>query len=91
MVPFYVGQEVVCVDATVKLGNVDPLVENQIYRIRWIGPFVHFGQECIAVRLEGIIRGRHGDDMPFYAKRFRPLTNISIFQKMLKTQELEDA
>jgi hypothetical protein len=76
----HVGQDVVCISAAQPLTTTLPseLVENKIYRIRWIGEHVHYVDGTyIVVRLEGIDRGTckiWGDvDTPFKATRFRPI------------------
>lgn len=77
---FHVGQSVVCIDAKQPANTTLPseLVEQQIYKIRWVGPFVHYlDGEYIGLRLEGIDRGICQVwgyvDQPFRATRFRPL------------------
>lgn len=88
---FYVGQEVVCIDAktpprvTIPL----PLVEGQVYKIRWVGPYTSYVDgDFIGVRLEGVERGVcevYGhDDPPFHSKRFRPVVKdpLAIFKRI---------
>jgi len=77
---FYVGQDVVCIDAGQPPSTTLPseLTEGAIYKIRWIGPYEHYlDGEYIGVRLEGIDRGTCQIwgyvDPPFRATRFRPL------------------
>lgn len=77
---FYVGQDVVCISAKQPANTTlsSGLTEGSIYKIRWIGPFVHYlDGEYIGLRLEGINRGICQIwgyvDQPFRATRFRPL------------------
>ncbi|MGG7534708.1 hypothetical protein [Rhizobium sp. 12,4] len=77
---FYAGQEVVCIDAKQPANTTlaSELTEGAIYRVRWVGPFVHYlDGEYIGLRLEGINRGVCPTwgyvDPPFRATRFRPL------------------
>ncbi|WP_245429545.1 hypothetical protein [Mesorhizobium sp. DCY119] len=90
---FYVGQEVVCIDAKyAPIQNVSipcELVEGQIYTIRWIGEFNNYiDPPFIGVRLVGLDRGvdpTYGyDDPPFAARRFRPLVKdpIAVFRQI---------
>lgn len=90
---FYEGQDVVCVDAKfashqhpiMTLG----LVEGQVYRIRWLGVFVHYiDGEYLGIKVDGLVRpaDQFGYiDMPFYAKRFRPVVKdkLAAFRNML--------
>lgn len=76
---FYVGQQVVCVDATFKHVSIDQGIrEGEIYTIREVLPYVHYiDGEYIGLRFEGIDRGtckEYGDvDPPYHSRRFRPL------------------
>jgi hypothetical protein len=79
---FRIGERVVCVDAdnTHQFGLVE-LSVGQVYEVRWVGHFDWTGypfvaqdeREAICVRLVGVNRN-DGDDPPFRAARFRPLT-----------------
>ncbi|MFU0504094.1 hypothetical protein [Pseudaminobacter sp. NGMCC 1.201702] len=87
---FYVGQEVVCVDATFKGVTIPQgITEGQVYTIRWIGGFTTYVDGTyIGVRLEGVDRGvdpTYGyEDPPFAARRFRPLVKdpIALFRRI---------
>ena len=88
---FYVGQEVVCINAKQPSNTTLPseLVEGQIYKIRWLGIHKHYLEgEYVGVRIEGVDRGIcqiWGDvDTPFRADRFRPLVKdpIAIFRQI---------
>lgn len=78
MISFKVGDRVVCIDAYVGFEQWLGIKEGKIYTVSWIGPFEHYTQgSFIGVRLAGITRPtcpHFGyEDMPFNAKRFRPL------------------
>ncbi len=99
---FHIGQKVVCVDETpVKPDyTMDGLTKGHTYTIRWIGKYTHpldgLGQN-ITVRLEELCRKPSpiGSDVPFLARRFRPLieksteTGMAILRKILKTKKVE--
>jgi hypothetical protein len=86
---FRVGQKVVCVDDTNyhpdsgngEMGGELP-VKGNIYIVSATGltnPVDPNNLPCIHV--EGLDRD---DEYPLWAHRFRPLTDISIFEEMLK-------
>lgn len=90
---FYVGQQVVCVDATYtpqqRVSLPCELVEGQIYTIRWIGEFDNYvDPPFIGVRLVGLDRGTDQTygyvDPPFAARRFRPLVKdpLAVFRRI---------
>ena len=87
----YVGQKVVCIDATPRKGgpgilgySLGPLELDAIYTIRWHG-YCAVGEFPTAykVRLEEIYRAKRRmwhspiEDMPYLAVRFRPLDQRS--------------
>lgn len=89
----YVGCDVVCIDAkfapSQKTTIKCELVEGQTYRIRWLGIFDHYlDGKYLGVKVEGIVRGQDPEwgyhDMPFYARRFRPLVKdpIALFKRI---------
>ena len=89
---FKIGQEVVCVNADDTLHSPfrgtscgGELVKDKVYRIAWTGMFTWHGETAYCVCVEGV-RGLPPDDIPFYARRFRPLrqTDISVFTEILK-------
>src|SRR5690349_16331156 len=93
---FYVGQKVVCVDASVegyghgRLDHPHRLHEGEIYVVRKVGFSPQFGEDDILVLwLEGVTRiNMFEQDVGYAAARFRHLverkTDISIFTDMLK-------
>lgn len=89
--PFVVGQHVVCVDDVpldgVDNSDMDGLSAGYVYTVRWIGIYDSPLDGCnISVRLVEIVRGRcptHGDDMPFFASRFRPAPSIEALKNIL--------
>ncbi|TDH35742.1 hypothetical protein E2A64_10430 [Pseudohoeflea suaedae] len=84
MTHFQVNQEVVCIDdSQPPLSQPLRVKKGEIYVVRWIGPFYHYMLgEYIGVRLKGIDQGICPDwgyeDVPFQAKRFRPLVEDRI-------------
>ena len=83
MIPFKVGDQVVCIDAKVGFEQFIEIKECEIYEIAWIGPFEHYTQgRYIGVRLKGVDRGicpQFGyDNPPFAARRFRPLVRDKL-------------
>ena len=76
MIPFKVGDQVVCIDAKVGFEQFIEIKEGEVYTISWIGPFEHYTQgSYIGVRLKGVDRGicpQFGyDNPPFAARRVR--------------------
>ena len=83
---FYVGQKVVCVDTFPYKGKPGGINEGEVYTIREIVDFISpdLQRHGICVYLKEVIRPPwHGVEVPFFAKRFRPVTDISIFEEML--------
>ncbi|MCB4919726.1 hypothetical protein LAV78_14485 [Brucella intermedia] len=83
MIPFKVGDQVVCISSTVGFEQFIEIKEGEIYEIAWIGPFEHYTQgDFIGVRLKGVDRGicpQFGyDNPPFAARRFRPLVRDKL-------------
>lgn len=75
---FHVGQDVVCIDASISGEQYIELTDGGVYRLRWVGLFTHYIYgEYLGVKLEGIERmvcPHFGyPDMPYNASRFRPL------------------
>ncbi|SKA30877.1 CAP-Gly domain protein [Consotaella salsifontis] len=77
---FHVGQEVVCIDDKFNHVSIDQGIrKGAVYTIRWLGMYRHYiDGEFLGVKLAGIDRGVDpggygADDMPFAARRFRPL------------------
>jgi hypothetical protein len=90
---FFVGQRVVCVDASWSgVGKPPELVEGQHYTIRRIGVGTiydaKYGEPVIF--LKEIVRTHHiGPYEPgLYHKRFRPATDISSLESLLRTTKL---
>ncbi|MCG7507034.1 CAP-Gly domain protein [Mesorhizobium retamae] len=88
---FYVGQPVVCVDASRphNIANWE-LVQDAVYTIRWLGMFSHYiDGDYLGVKLVEIDRGEDPEfgyhDMPFYARRFRPVVKdpLAVFRNAL--------
>lgn len=80
---FHVGQQVVCIDASVGFEQWLGIKEGEIYEISWIGPVEHYTQgSFIGVRLKGVDRGicpQFGyDNPPFAVRRFRPLVRDKL-------------
>ena len=75
------GDQVVCIDADFsKQSTIDQGIrKGEVYTARWVGPYTHYiDGTFIGIKLVGIDRGIDpgdygGDDMPFAARRFRPL------------------
>jgi hypothetical protein len=87
----YVGQRVVCIDAVPddpkKPKSVEPLVEGTVYTIRWIRPTRSVVAESNAlVGLMGIQKGQNkfGDEAGYRHTRFKPTTDISSLEALLK-------
>lgn len=83
MIPFKVGDQVVCIDAKVGFEQFIEIKESEVYTISWVGPFEHYTQgSFIGVRLKGVARGvcpQFGyDNPPFAARRFRPLVRDKL-------------
>ncbi|QNQ43079.1 hypothetical protein [Brucella intermedia] len=83
MIPFKVGDQVVCIDSSVGFEQFIEIKEGKAYTISWIGPFEHYTQgNFIGVRLKGVDRGicpQFGyDNPPFAARRFRPLVRDKL-------------
>lgn len=88
---FYVGQQVVCIDAG-QAPNVSlpcELTEGALYRIRWLNMFDHYVDGIyLGVRLFDLDRGICQEwgykDVPFRASRFRPLVEdtLAVFRNM---------
>jgi hypothetical protein len=87
---FFVNQEVVCIDdAVAGYGKAHPfgITKGQVYTVRWVGMVDHyvFGS-YLGLRLVGVHRGADedvgGDDTPYKASRFRPVTKdpIAVFR-----------
>lgn len=77
---FYPGLDVVCIDDTFKHVSIDQGIrKGEAYRLRWVGMYAHYiDGRFLGVKLEGADRGKDpggygADDMPFAARRFRPL------------------
>ncbi len=86
VVRFEVGQRVVCVDAMhTNITHTPELVDGEIYTVAWVGPYTeppsHGGSQGIAVKVMEC-RVQPGDP-PFWARRFRPVTDITLFESML--------
>lgn len=87
---FHVGQKVVCVDDKPFNGGLDGLIAGNIYTIRGFG-------ECMSgplgIRLVELLRPKPANDMPYLARRFRPIierkTDISIFTAMLTPNRVD--
>lgn len=88
---FHVGQKVVCVDDKFKNVSIDQGIrEGQIYTLKWVGMYQHYVDgEFSGVKLAEVDRGNDDGpegygaaDMPFAARRFRPLVSdpLSIFR-----------
>lgn len=82
MTTFHIGQRVVCVDDQFKNVSIDQGIRaGQEYTIRWAGQYRHYiDGDYYGVKLMKIDRGNDDGpegygaaDMPFYARRFRPL------------------
>jgi hypothetical protein len=94
---FYVGQEVVCIDAKFSRVTIPQgITEGQIYKIRWIGEFTTYVDGTyIGVRLDGVERGvdpTYGyEDPPFAARRFRPLVSdpLIVFRQIANDPDFE--
>lgn len=95
---FEVGQKVVCVDASyTNTINVKELEEGKVYTVSWLGSYNHPNpmiKEEMCVRLKESPRrplcydefiNYVNSDMPFAARRFRPLksTSIEVFKNLL--------
>lgn len=96
---FRVGMKVVCVDASsagiegAGLGAPEHLRVGAVYTIRWVGecPYEPWRYLGPTVRLGEVYRvnefNPEWNDMPFLARRFRPLierkTDISILRALL--------
>ena len=96
MIEFVAGQKVVCVNADPDFveatgsREMDGLTEGAIYTIRWIGSWKlppWYPHNRICVHLVEIDRSTAKYDVPYDARRFRPLreikTDISIFERIL--------
>lgn len=88
---FHVGQQVVCIDDKFKNVSIDQGIrEGQIYTLSWVGMYQHYVDgEFLGVKLAEVDRGNDDGpegygaaDMPFAARRFRPLVSdpLSIFR-----------
>lgn len=95
---FYVGQEVVCINARQPANTTlaSELKEGQTYKLRWVGVHKHYlDGEYVGVRVEGIDRGVceiWGDvDTPYAAARFRPLVKdpLAIFRAIATDPEFK--
>lgn len=90
---FRVGQKVVCIhDFKPYPDEVHP-VRGGVYTVRDCFPSAYF-DGMYAVRLEEIVNARltyaHGvDEVAFLSIRFRPLTDISVFTRMLEQQPVD--
>lgn len=78
---FYPGQDVVCIDAdfSAQTPHDQGIRKGEVYRLSWVGMYRHYlDGEYLGVRLKGVERGADPagydtEDMPFAARRFRPL------------------
>jgi hypothetical protein len=95
---FFVGQEVVCVKAdhepSQRTTLASGLVEGEVYRVRWLGIFVHYVDgEYLGIKVEGIDRGTCPSfgyvDPPYRADRFRPVVKdrLATFRNLLAPNE----
>lgn len=76
---FRVGMKVVCVDDGRYPGqwhdpNLDGLTKGRVYTIRQVG-LVCWLDGSEGVRLQEIFRDPVDEDMPYFARRFRPVTS----------------
>lgn len=87
---FRIGQKVVCIhDFRPQPDEVHP-VRGSVYTVRDCFLLAFF-DNLFAVRLEEIVNARmmyaNGfDEVAFLSIRFRPLTDISVFTRMLEQQ-----
>lgn len=90
---FHVGQRVVCIDDKFKNVSIDQGIrEGQIYTLRWVGMYSHYVDgDFLGVRLMEVDRGNDDGpegygaaDMPFAARRFRPLVSdpLIVFRQI---------
>lgn len=90
---FYVGQKVVCVDATPRPGLRKVLKEGAIYTISRLDGPLHEGDENGVDLVEVPARGTNGYQASYRAVRFRPITerktSIEIFKAMLNPSKTE--
>lgn len=87
MSEFYVGQKVVCVDATGLPAYCHPLKQGSVYTIREIVPGITSG--TIGIRLKEIILRIHpifNCEEGYRSRRFRPVEYkaMSIFRKIAR-------
>ncbi len=91
---FYVGQKVVCIDAAdTNIEQIAELVEGQVYTIGWVGPYQppaswRCGKGICVRVLE--CRNQFPQEPPFWARRFKPVTDISMLEKMLTTAPIKE-
>src|SRR6202035_3724885 len=95
MVKFEVGQKVICVDAShTNTHDVRELEGGKIYTVSWVGPYTHprLGTGiCVSLQEGPRVPLTYEDgsvcesDMPFAARRFRPVktTSVEVFKKLL--------
>lgn len=89
------GDTVVCIDADFsKQSTIDQGIrKGETYVARWVGEYRHYiDGTFIGIKLVGIDRGADpggygGDDMPFHARRFRPVVKPRMIGKV-KEEEL---
>jgi hypothetical protein len=97
---FRIGQKVVCIAGPLHYNPkvINKPVIGRVYTVRGICAGDHIWTDKahgVGILLEELINDLHvasGEEYGFYAKRFRPVvekkTDISAFQRLLKTKEL---
>lgn len=88
---FKVGQKVVCIDPNNLDSNTKPLIDGEIYTVRWIGVGVKNGVRVNSIRLLEITNKISYDgkiEWSYLMERFRPIDH-SFGEKLASEIEEE--